>query len=226
MLNDNRVKIIIGHYGSGKTEFAVNYALKLAETGKKVAIADLDIVNVYFRSREKKELFESKGITVISSSIDAPALDLPAVAAQIVTPLQDTSYEFVMDIGGDPVGARVLGAYKDYLVDGKYDMFCVINANRPETNTPEKAIAYLKNIEYVARARVTGLINNTHLLKETTVEEVLRGQALVESVSAELNIPIKYVAALEDVAVQLPQEIEGEIFPIHLVMREDWMDVK
>lgn len=226
MLNDNRVKIIIGHYGSGKTEFAVNYALKLVEEGKKVALADLDIVNVYFRSREKKEMFEKKGVTVISSSIDAPAVDVPAVSAQIVMPLQDESYSFVMDVGGDPVGARALGAYKNYLVDGKYDMFCVINTNRPETNTAEKAINYLKNIENVARAKVTGLINNTHLLKETTVEEVLKGQEIVEEVSKQLNIPIKYISAMENIAEQLPESLNGEIFPINLIMREDWMDVK
>lgn len=226
MLNDNRVKIIIGHYGSGKTEFAVNYALKLVEEGKKVALADLDIVNVYFRSREKKEMFEKKGVTVISSSIDAPAVDVPAVSAQIVMPLQDESYSFVMDVGGDPVGARALGAYKNYLVEGKYDMFCVINANRPETNTAEKAINYLKNIENVARAKVTGLINNTHLLKETTVEEVLKGQEIVEEVSKQLNIPIKYISAMENIAEQLPESLNGEIFPINLIMREDWMDVK
>lgn len=226
MLKDKRIRVITGHYGSGKTEFAVNYALRLAEADKKVAIADLDVVNAYFRSREKKELFEEKGVRVISSSVEAPAIDVPAIAADVHAPLQDESYDFIMDIGGDPIGARVLGSYRRYFIEGNYDMFCVINANRPETSTVEKTIEYLKNIEIIARAKVTGLINNTHLLRETTVDEVLKGQTLVKAVSKELDIPIKYVSTLRNVAEELPENIEGEVFPIDLIMREDWMDIK
>lgn len=225
MLKDKRIRIITGHYGSGKTEFAVNYALKLSEEGKKTAIADLDVVNAYFRSREKHELFEKKGIEVISSSVDAPAVDVPAISAAVDKPFQDESYNFVMDIGGDPTGARVLGRYKSYLEKDNYDLFCVINANRPETSTVEKTIEYLQNIEGVARAKVTGLVNNTHLIKETTVEDILRGQRLVKAVSEKLDIPIRYVSVLREVATNLPEDLEGEIFPIDLIMREDWMDI-
>ena len=137
--------------------------------------------------------------------------------------MQDTSYEAVIDVGGDPDGARTLGRYKDYLVEGNYDMFYVLNANRPETQTAEKAIEYLRKIEDTARARVTGLINNTHMLKSTTVEDVLKGQELAQEVSKMTNIPIKYVSAIEEVAKDLPDDLEGEIFPITLYMREDWM---
>ena len=223
MLEDNRIRIITGHYGSGKTEFAVNYAVKLAEANKKVALADLDIVNPYFRSREKSELLEELGIRIIGSNIKGLASDVPAVSGEVLTPLQDSSYEAVLDVGGDPVGARALGRYHAYFKEGQYDMLFVINANRPETQTVEKAIEYLKNIEAVARAKVTGLINNTHLLKSTTVEDVLEGQKLVKKVSEELNLPIKYVAAIEKVAKELPKDIEGEIFPIKMYMREEWM---
>lgn len=223
MLNDNRVRIITGHYGSGKTEFAVNYTVKLAEIKKKVAISDLDIVNPYFRSREKEEMFKSIGVKVIGSSVKGSAVDVPAVSAGIYGPLQDKTYDSVIDVGGDPVGARTLGMYKEYIHEGDYDMLFVINANRPETQTVEKTIEYLKNIERVSRLKVTGLVNTTHLLKSTTVEDVLNGQKLVEEVSKELNIPIKYVVALEHVAKELPKDITGEIFPIKLYMREEWM---
>lgn len=223
MLNDKRIRIITGHYGSGKTEFAVNYSVKLAEMGKKVALADLDVVNPYFRSREKEDELSRLGIKVIGGSIKGAAVDVPAISAEVYGPLQDESYETVLDVGGDPVGARALGRYCNYLKEGNYDMFFVLNANRPETQTVEGTIYYIREIEKASRIKVTGLINNTHLLKSTTVEDVLKGQELAEKVSKELNIPVKYVVALEHVASELPKDIGTQIFPIRLYMREEWM---
>jgi len=224
MLEDKRIRVIIGHYGSGKTEFAVNYALKLAEEGKKVAIADLDVVNPYFRSREKAEMMEAKGIKVIASSINAPAIDVPAISAAVLVPFQDKSVEGILDVGGDPAGARVLGRYQAEFKKNEYDMFCVINANRPETDTAEKAIAYLRKIEATARAKVTGLINNTHLIEYTEVEDVMKGQKLVEEVSKQTGIPVKYVSVLERLVPQIDENaIQGVVFPIKMIMREEWM---
>jgi len=223
MLNDKRIRVITGHYGSGKTEFAVNYVVKLAEGNNKVAIADLDVVNPYFRSREKEEVLTNLGIRVIGSSIKGSGSDLPAISGEVLTPLQDESFEAVLDVGGDPIGARALGRYHSYFKEDKYDMFFVINANRPETQTKQKTIDYLRSIEFQSRAKITGLINNTHLLKSTTVEDVLRGQELCKEVSEELNIPIKYISCIESVAKELPKDLDGEIFPIKMYMREDWM---
>lgn len=223
MLNDKRIRIIIGHYGSGKSEFSVNYAMKLAKMGKKVAMADLDIVNMYFRSREKREELEAMGIRVIGSGIEAPAAGVPSVSAEVYTPLQDESYEAILDVGGDPVGSRALGRYVNYFKDGNYDCFFVINANRPETQTLEKVLEYIGKIQDVARIKVTGLVNNTHLLKETSAEDILRGQKLALEVEAETGIELKYISVLENVVPDLPKGLKGEIFPIKLTMRDEWM---
>jgi len=224
MLKDKRIRIIIGHYGSGKTEFAVNYGIKLAEAGKKVSLVDLDVVNPYFRSREKEAFLREKGIKLIASSLNKSiGIDLPAISAGILAPLQDESYDVVLDVGGDAVGARVLAVYKGYIEEGSYDMFCVLNANRPETETVDGAIRHIKSIESTSKLKVTGLVNNTHLLRETSVEDVLKGQKLALEVSKELDIPIKYISVLEEVAKELPRDMEGEIIPIHMHMREEWM---
>jgi MinD-like ATPase involved in chromosome partitioning or flagellar assembly len=224
MLSDNRIRLIIGHYGSGKTEFAVNYTMKLAELGRKTCIADMDIVNPYFRSREKAEMMEDRGIRVISGARGHHAnLDIPMMTAEVQAPLQDDSYDLVLDIGGDSVGARAVAQYKRYFKEGDYDMFCVINRYREQTSTLEGCIYHIKTIEATLGAKVTGLINNTHLLRDTSVEDVLYGQELVEKVSKELDIPVRYISTLEKVARELPEGLEGEIFPIQMYMRPDWL---
>lgn len=223
-INDKRIRIIIGHYGSGKTEFSVNYAMKLKQaSSSKVAIADLDIVNVYFRSREKQVMLEEQGIKVIASSIAGNALDLPAVAADIITPLEDKSYEYVIDVGGDSVGARVLGRFKNYIEDGDYDMFMVVNANREQTMDLEGIKRHKETIEATSRLKVTGFINNTHLIRETTLEDVFRGDKLLKEASKELGIPIRYVSAMSHIASQIPDEVSGEILALDLIMRDQWM---
>lgn len=224
MNKDKRIRIIIGHYGSGKTEFSLNYALKLNELGKKVAIADLDVVNLYFRSREKASLLEEKGIKIIGASIKGNALDLPAISGEVLTPLQDKSYDTILDVGGDPAGARALGRYHEYFVEGQYDMFFVLNLNRPETGTVQKALEFIRQIEDTSRAKVTGIINNTHLLKSTTIEDVLKGYELSLELSELTSIPLKYNVVLEELAPLLPNNLIGELFPIKLYMREEWMN--
>jgi MinD-like ATPase involved in chromosome partitioning or flagellar assembly len=227
MLNDKRVRIIIGHYGSGKTEFAVNYAMKLAKiSNNEVALADLDVVNPYFRSRERATELEAAGVEVISSAKGNKFnnLNIPMVSAGVLKLFQNETIESIIDVGGDSIGARPMVRYKKYLLDGKYDMFAVINRYRDQTATVEGAVKHIREIEAVTQAKVTGLINNTHLMRETTVEDVLYGQELVKEVSKQLKIPIKYVCALESVAKELDNEsLDGEIFPIKLYMRPDWI---
>ncbi|HZK01139.1 MAG TPA: ATP-binding protein [Tissierellaceae bacterium] len=223
MDKDKRVRIVIGHYGSGKTEFSVNYAAKLAQNNKKAMLVDLDVINLYFRSREKAEELESMGVRVIGGAIDANAIDIPTIPAEVVVAFEDESYDAVLDVGGDPDGTRTLGRYTNYLTEGNYDMFFVLNANRPETQTVEKAMEYMIKIQDVARAKITGIVNNTHMLKSTSIDDVLKGYDLSLKISEKTGVPLRYNVVLKDLASQLPQDLEGEIFPIELYMREEWM---
>ncbi len=221
---DKRIRIIIGHYGSGKSEFAMNYVTKLRkEVDGKVALSDLDVVNVYFRTREKKDFLKSLDILPIYSSIDAPTLDLPAISAEISTPISDKSYNYVIDVGGDNVGARVIGRFSHLIEEGDYDMFCIVNGNREQTQTADQVLEHIKSIEQASGLKVTGLVNNTHLIRSTTIGDILKGQELVREVSKVSNIPIKYVTCIENIVDELPKDLEGEIFPINLYMREEWM---
>jgi len=221
---DKRLVIVIGHYGSGKTEFSVNYAVKMKEHFDNVSIADLDIVNPYFRSREKRDFFEKIGIKVFDSSIRNNAIDLPALPAQLMGVILNDNEKSVIDVGGDPVGARVLARYAEQIKTVEYDMFFIVNGNRPETNTVEGVIKYLRLIEETSGLKVTGLINNTHLLRATTVEDVEFGHELTKKVSWETNIPIRYEAVISKTAKNIKNnEILEKIFPINLYMREEWM---
>lgn len=207
--DDKRIRLFIGHYGSGKSEVSINYVTKLREQVEgEVALADLDVVNVYFRSREKKDIMKDLGITPIDSSINTTTLDLPAVSAEIMRPLNDKSVNYVIDVGGDNVGGKVVGRFANQFNSNDYDMFYVVNANREKTQTAKEVLQYIDAIEATSKLKVTGLINNTHMLKETTVEDVLKGQYVAREVSKIRNIPIKYISCLESIVDKLPKDLE------------------
>lgn len=220
---DKNLTIIVGHYGSGKTEFSINYAVKSKETFNKVNLIDLDIVNPYFRSREKKEILEEMGIKVVASNLTNKNLDIPALSPGINGAINDINSKTIIDAGGDPVGAKALSRYNNIIKNKDYDMFLVVNANRQETQSLEKVIEYFEKIEGTSRLKITGLINNTHSLKSTGVEDVMRGADLVKEVSNKLNIPVKYHTAIKNIADEINKNKSIEIFPIELYMREKWM---
>ena len=152
----HRVTIVTGHYGTGKTEFSVNLSLSLAAAGERVCMADLDIVNPYFRSREQKALLEAAGVQFIASSNACHHADVPSLPAEVLTILEDRRLRGVLDIGGDPVGARVLARFAPKIRQEDYQLLYVINANRPEVRTTESAIEYLRNMSPVWDALETG----------------------------------------------------------------------
>lgn len=217
----HRISIVTGHYGTGKTEFAVNLALAMAQEGDQVMIADLDIVNPYFRSRERRALLEEAGVRLISSSQACSDADVPALPAELLTILENRGIRGVLDIGGDPVGARVLARFQPKIVQEDYQLIYVLNANRPEVRSAETAITYLRGIEATTGLTCTGIVNNTHLCGETTADEIRKGAALAEQVSGETGIPVlchvaeeRFVSALSD----LPETV----FPITIKMKKPW----
>lgn len=228
---DKRIRIIVGHYGSGKTEFSVNYAIKLAniksETKNEkmqVAIADLDVINPYFRSREKEEMLDRHGIISHSSVLRNSALDLPAISADLSVPILDEHYQYVMDVGGDELGARVLGSMHQVIEKYPYDMFMVINANREYTVSVNDVVKYIREIEGASKLSVTGLVSNTHLLWDTSTDDILKGVELVKKVSTQTGIPVKYVVYPSRLDISsIENQIEYNLFSIDMIMREDWM---
>ncbi|QCX34262.1 ATP-binding protein [Caloramator sp. E03] len=219
---DSRIRVFTGHFGSGKTEIAINYALKLSNEGNKVAIADLDIVNPYFCTRDETKMLENKGIRVIATPKDFANAELGIVPPETLSIFNDKSYEVVLDVGGDEQGAVALGQYNRYFREEDYDMYFVINTLRPFTNSIEGIIEYIKSIEAASRLKVKYLINNTNLSYETDIEHILKGQEIVKEVSNITNIPIRYVTVMEDITNKLPDSFEGEIFPIKLFMLPPW----
>lgn len=214
----DRLVIVTGHYGSGKTEFAVNYAFAVARAGRAVTLADLDIVNPYFCSRERKDALERSGVRVILSA--GGNADLPALNAAVYS-LIEPGVTGIMDVGGDAAGARVLGRFAQKIREIEHELYCVVNANRPETATKERAAKYIDEIGQSAGLAVTGIVNNTHLCGETTAEDILRGAGLAEEVSAITGIPVIYHA----VERRLMHEIDlpsGILFPMEIHMKKPW----
>ena len=217
----HRISIVTGHYGTGKTEFAVNLALAMAAEGQRVMMADLDIVNPYFRSRERKATLEQAGVRLISSSQACADADVPSLPAELLTILENRDLRGILDIGGDPVGARVLARFRPKIVAEDHQLIYVLNANRPEVREAEGAIAYLRGIEATTGLTCTGIVNNTHLCGETTAEEIRKGAALAADVSRQTGIPVLCHVAVEGLVPQV-EDLPEPVFPITIQMKKPW----
>lgn len=216
-----RMQIVTGHYGSGKTEYAVNLALKLAAERENVALADLDIVNPYFRSYEQAARLEKAGIRVIVTSCGGVA-DIPAINPEVMSIFQQEKWTGVLDIGGDPIGARVLARFAPQLHAEEFDLLFVLNANRPETKDVDSALAYMRGIEFECRQKMTGIVNNTHLCAETTPEEILKGAALAQKLCEKTGLPLVHHAVERRFVESVRDKLVGEILPMDIYMKKPW----
>lgn len=205
---DKRVTIFSGHYGSGKSEISVNTAFILRKKCMDVLLADMDIVNPFFRSIDAKRALESAGIRTIAPMYANTNVDVPAIGPEISAALHNESLRVILDVGGDEEGARVLGRFSKEIPEDDYDMFFVFNRSRPMTTNLSDTLVYIREIEVSSRLKFTGIINNTHFMDETTADDILYGAQLALEISHETGIPFFASSVMEELVPKLEPGID------------------
>ena len=207
-MDHKRITILCGHYGSGKTNIAVNMAFDLKQKHEKVCIADLDIVNPYFRTKDSIDELTEAGIRLICSEYAGTNVDIPALPAEMYSLTDDRSTMAILDIGGDDRGALALGRLSPaILAENNYEIYAVINKFRPLTQDAESTVEVLREIENAMGMKFTGLINNSNLGELTEAEDVLGSVEYASRVSALTSLPV----AMTSVSERIYPELEGKI---------------
>ncbi len=215
-----RITLFAGHYGSGKTNIALNYArqLKSADPSppNRVAVADLDIVNPYFRTKDSAAALAAEGIELVVSDYANSNVDLPALPKETYALIADRGTKVVVDVGGDDRGALALGRYVDDIrSEGDYEMLGVVNASRPLTQTPEDTVAVLREIEAACGLPFTGLVNNTNLGQQTTAETVIASAPYAARVAELMGIPVRFTCCPENLAEEV-RSAGTSVFPLKI----------
>jgi len=248
-----RKTIVTGHYGSGKTEFTVSLAILMAdslrvsggraqenrppvlsegrtqENRPPVSIIDLDIINPYFRSREQREMLKKAGIDIYGSAFETESTaEMPALSAKLRAPLEDKQCRVLIDTGGNDAGAVVLNQFTKYFTDDETTVLAIVNANRPDTSDISKAIEHIEAIELITNLKITYIVNNTHMLRETTVADIIKGQKLCEEISKKTGKHLLCTCYPEGIIN--PEELKAltneicNLMPLGLYMRPTWLD--
>ena len=205
-----RITLFAGHYGSGKTNLALNYARALKRSGDAVVVADLDIVNPYFRTKDSAAELAAEGIGLVVSEFANSNVDFPAMPKEIYALVADRSAKVVMDIGGDDRGALALGRYvPEIRAEGDYEMLAVVNASRPLTATPADTVEVLREIESACGLPFTGIVNNTNLGFETTAATVLGSLPYADAVAGLTGLPVRFTSAPARLAEELAGKVPG-----------------
>ena len=211
-----RVTLFVGHYGSGKTNLAVSYAFALRSLGHKVTVADMDIVNPYFRTKDSEAELRAAGIGLISSDFANSNVDLPALPSELYGVMEDRTHLAVLDVGGDDRGAYALGRFTPMIrEENDYEVLFVANQYRPLTKTPQEALAVMREIEEAGGLAVTALVNNSNLGVLTKPDTVRASQAYIAELAALSGLPVKFTAAVRPVAEALGG-LENGYFPLDL----------
>ena len=217
-----RITIVAGHYGSGKTNLAVNLAFLLKQMYDKVAIADLDIVNPYFRTKDSEKPLTEAGIRLITSDWSNTNVDVPAVPPAVQSVFDDHKLHAVLDIGGDDRGALALGRYASFIrAAGDCEMLMVINKFRPLSGDARSVSEIRKEIETAAHVRFDALVNNSNLARETTAEDVLSSLEYANAVSQETGLPMKFTSVREDLAPELRGAVTN-LLPVKIFDKRAW----
>ncbi|MBR4865736.1 MAG: hypothetical protein IKU11_03545 [Clostridia bacterium] len=210
-----RITIYAGHYGSGKTNLAVNHALALAGEGKSVKVLDLDIVNPYFRTKDSEALFKERGITLIASEFANTNVDIPAIPAAAQSAFDDPRSHVIIDVGGDDMGAVALGRYQRFILREGYDMLLVVNRYRPLASEIPDAVKIAREIETACRLPFTGIAANSNLGRETDPETVLSSEAYTLALAEAMNLPVVYRAVKQDLYPALSGKLD-RLEPVEL----------
>ena len=211
-----RLTILCGHYGSGKTNIAVNMALDLKKQRENVAIADLDIVNPYFRSKDSEDEFTEHGIRLICSDFASSNVDLPSMPADLYAITDDKDMSVIMDIGGDDRGAYALGRLRDMIIaENEYEMLMVVNKFRPLTPDAESTIEVMREIEAACGIPFTGIVNNSNLAGETDASVILDSITYAQEVCELSSLPLVLTTIEERLYDELKDQID-DLFPLHL----------
>ncbi len=217
--NPKRITVFAGHYGSGKTNIAVNYAALIREaTGKDVALADLDIVNPYYRAKDSTDRLEQLGIRMISSPFANSNLDLPALPAEAYAIIDDENTYAICDVGGDDRGAYALGRYREGIMKADYEMLMVVNCYRPLTRTVEDVLEMKAEIESAAGIPFTGIVNNSNIGQLTTVSDVVSSFDFIEEITAKTGLPLRFTTVWDKLYPELQCKYDN-ILPLTLQER-------
>ena len=215
MIGSRRIKAIVGHYGSGKTEVAMNLAIALAKT-QKVTLVDLDIVNPYFRTKDSLERLTAAGIKLISSEYANSNVDIPAIPQEMYSVVDDKENYYIIDLGGDDRGAYAMGRYADAIKEeGSYEMLFVFNKYRPLTPDAESALEVMREIEEASKVKFTAIVNNSNIGELTDKNAVLASRAECEKLSLLSGLPLRFTAVNETLCDEVKEEIP-DVFPLAL----------
>ncbi len=222
LLSDKGIVIFSGAFGSGKTEVAINYARAARRQGREVRLIDLDIVTPYFRVGDHREALQREGLVVVAAPGHLASFEAPALSPAIPAALADRRACAVLDVGGDPEGARTLGVYQHEIAAAGYDMWLVTNPFRPATSEPAEVVAQARAIEAQSQLRFTGLLANPNLGPATQGPDIAAGLARVQEAARLLALPVVSLAVesrlLPTVTCDLP------LLPLHLTLRLPWED--
>ena len=219
-----RLTLMAGHYGSGKTNIAVNLAMMLKREGEDVVIADLDIVNPYYRTKDSEEELRAAGIPLISSEYANSNVDVPALPQELYSIVDVKSRHAIVDIGGDDRGALALGRYTPFILEeNDYDMLLVINKYRPLTPDTASTLEVMREIEAAGGLPFTGIVNNSNLGRETTPEDVIASDAYAKDIAAATGLPIRMTTVKAEIAGAVA-EVLPDVVPLHLQDKRLWND--
>jgi len=223
-MNFKRLVLFAGHYGSGKTNIAVNIAMDLKKEGKKVVIADLDIVNPYYRTKDSEAELKAAGIPLISSEYANSNVDVPALPQALYSLVDQKDRYGIMDIGGDDRGALALGRYTPAILEeNNYEMLLVVNKYRPLTPDAVSTLEVMREIEAAGGIPFTGIVNNSNLGRDTRPEDVIASDAYAQEIARVTGLPVRMTTVWENIAGDVAKALP-DVVPLRLQNKRLWND--